>query len=169
MNYISPKLLFVLIILFPLLALAVPDHEDLTGKRYPGGTPPGARRTLDHQFGIIQLPISARAEATGQSTACADRETANISIVDGVLKDSRGRVGCIVANRQFQFDHPPLQHDLLFSGGFSVQKNGLLALGEDDVFYACPCERDGGSKLYDMRVADYCYPVFLEIVKLNQC
>ncbi|CUS10309.1 unnamed protein product [Tuber aestivum] len=166
MHYTSSGLLFVLMLLLPLPILGLPDHKDLTGERYPSGTPPDGRRTLDHQFGIIQLPIEARDEASSQSIACIDRDTAIISITDGVLKDSSGRTGCIVANRQFLFDHPPLQHDLLFSGGFSVGKNGLLALGKDDVFYACPSEREGYSKLYDMRIADYCRPVLLEIVKL---
>ena len=70
-----------------------------------------------------------------------------MSLTDGVLKDLKGRTGCIVANRQFQFDDPPLQHDLLFSGGFSVGENGILALGQDDVFYACPI---GGG--------EFCFP-----------
>ncbi|PWW76953.1 hypothetical protein C7212DRAFT_294379 [Tuber magnatum] len=169
MHCISSKLLFMLMLPSPLPILGLPDHKDLTGERYPGGTPPNSRRTLDYQFGIIQLPIGERDGASGQNTACTDRDTAIISITDGVLKDSRGRTGCIVANRQFLFDYPPLQHDVLFSGGFSVGKNGLLALGENDVFYACPSEREGSSKLYDMRIADYCRPVLLEVVKLTRC
>ncbi|KAG0635667.1 hypothetical protein HOY80DRAFT_1024937 [Tuber brumale] len=118
MHPISSKLPFTLSILFPLLALGLPDHKDLTGERYPGGTPPNSRRTLYQQFGIIQLTVEARAQASGQRTACADHDSAIISITDGVLKDSRGRTGCIVANRQFQSGHLPFQHDLLGGMGF---------------------------------------------------
>ena len=147
MHQISSKLLFIPILLFPPLSPGLPDHKDLTRERYPGGTPPDSRRTLDYQFGIVQLPIGARADASGQSTACADSAAAIVPLADGVTNDSRGRTGCIVANRQFQFDYPPLNHDLLFSEGFSVEKNGILALGQDDVFYACPCER-----------GEFCFP-----------
>ena len=57
------------------------------------------------------------------------------------------RTGCIAANRQFRFYYPPFQHDLLFSGGFSVRENGILALGQDDVFYGCLSEE-----------GEFCFP-----------
>ncbi|PUU80704.1 hypothetical protein B9Z19DRAFT_974017, partial [Tuber borchii] len=99
--------------------------------------------------------------------ACAGRKTSIMSLADGVLKDSKGRTGCIAANRQFRFYYQPLQRDVLFSGGFSVRENGVLALGQDDVFYGCPCEEVW--KPYDMRIADNCHPILQEIGKLIQC
>lgn len=54
-----------------------------------------------------------------------------------VLTDSLGRIGSIVANRQFQFDGPPAQAGAIYTGGWSVCADGVLALGSSKQFYQC--------------------------------
>lgn len=58
-------------------------------------------------------------------------------LANGVLIDSLGRIGSIVANRQFQFDGPPAQAGAIYTGGWSVCPDGLLALGSSKTFYQC--------------------------------
>lgn len=80
----------------------------------------------------------------------------------GVLTDSDGRIGGIVANRQFQFDGPPSQAGTIYNAGFSVCSNGSLALGGSAIFYQCVS--GGMSNLYDESVAAQCNQVLLNIV-----
>ncbi|KAI3402290.1 hypothetical protein KGF56_004860 [Candida oxycetoniae] len=66
-----------------------------------------------------------------------------------ILKDSKGRIGSIVANHQFQFDKPT-QPDALFTKGFSIvweDKNWLLAL-------------NGKTTFWDSALNDYLYKVY---------
>lgn len=57
-----------------------------------------------------------------------------MSLHDSILTDSQGRIGAIVANRQFQFDGPPPQEGTIYAAGWSIY-NGLLALGNQTDFY----------------------------------
>jgi hypothetical protein len=56
---------------------------------------------------------------------------------NSVLTDSKGRIGGIVANHQFQFDGPPSQAGTIYNSGWSVCTNGSLALGPSAIFYQC--------------------------------
>jgi hypothetical protein len=56
---------------------------------------------------------------------------------NSVLTDSKGRIGGIVANHQFQFDGPPSQAGTIYNSGWSVCSNGSLALGPSAIFYQC--------------------------------
>ncbi|CAI4541596.1 AIG_G0028420.mRNA.1.CDS.1 [Saccharomyces cerevisiae] len=99
--------------------------------------------------------------------ACKSSGTLAITLQGGVLIDSNGRIGSIVANRQFQFDGPPPQAGAIYAGGWSITKHGTLAIGDNDVFYQCL----SGTfyNLYDQSIGGQCNPVHLQTVGLVDC
>ena len=86
---------------------------------------------------------------------------------DGVLTDIKGRIGSIVANRQFQFDGPPPQAGAIYAGGWSITPEGNLALGNDDVFYQCLS--GDFYNLYDEKIGGQCHPIHLQAIDLVNC
>ncbi|SCV01746.1 LAMI_0G13454g1_1 [Lachancea mirantina] len=113
---------------------------------------------------------SASASSTGitiNAVSCSSDGTLEMSLENGILKDNKGRIGSIVANRQFQFDGPPPQAGAIYAAGWSITPDGNLAIGDNDVFYKCL----SGSfyNLYDQSIGGQCSPVHLEIVKLISC
>jgi hypothetical protein len=60
-----------------------------------------------------------------------------MALKNGVLLDKQGKIGSIVANRQFQFDGPPAQAGAVYTGGWSVCDDNLLALGPSKNFFMC--------------------------------
>ncbi|GMG39089.1 unnamed protein product [Ambrosiozyma monospora] len=99
------------------------------------------------------------------SSCYADGDLA-ITLEDGVLKDAKGRLGAIVANRQFQFDGPPPQAGSIYAGGWSITPEGNLALGDSDIFYQCLS--GNFYNLYDEDIADQCTEVQLQVVELDK-
>ncbi|MCJ1401748.1 hypothetical protein MMC11_004965 [Xylographa trunciseda] len=101
-----------------------------------------------------------------QIVACATNGTLELTLANGILKDSHGRTGYIASNFQFQFDDPP-QAGAIFTAGFSVCANGSLALGGSNVFYQCL----SGSfyNLYNQNWAPQCSPVTIETLMLINC
>jgi len=97
-----------------------------------------------------------------QSTTCASDGTLVATLKGGVLTDAKGRIGEIVANRQFQFDGPPAQTGSIYTGGFSVCNNGSLAIGGQNIFYQCL----SGSfyNLYDQSTGAQCEQVLIDII-----
>lgn len=85
-----------------------------------------------------------------------------ITLKNGVLTDSEGRIGDIVANDQFQFDPAPGQPDAKYTSGFCLTSQGYLSVGGDDTFYKCL----SGTfyNLYDENVAAQCSPVYIEAI-----
>ena len=51
--------------------------------------------------------------------SCFASDTLQLHLEDGVLYDSHGRIGSIVANHQFQFDGPPPQAGAIYARGWS--------------------------------------------------
>ncbi len=81
---------------------------------------------------------------------------------NGVLTDSQGRTGSIVANRQFQFDGPA-QAGALYTSGFAVcSPSKHLALGDSTVFYQC--SSGNFFNIYDEAIAKQCQPVYIEVI-----
>lgn len=113
---------------------AVPQgvYETIT----PHGAPPAdCATTYGTLFGVVAyegLPRTAKMTRT-----CIAPGSLAMRLVNGVLIDSLGRIGCIVANRQFQFDGPPAQAGAIYTGGWSVCADGVLALGSSKKFYQC--------------------------------
>ncbi|GCE97037.1 hypothetical protein ZYGM_002342 [Zygosaccharomyces mellis] len=101
----------------------------------------------------------------GQS--CKNEGSLSANLKNGVLTDSKGRVGSIVANHQFQFDGPPPQAGAIYAAGWSITPEGNLALGDNDVFYQCLS--GNFYNLYDKSIGSQCQPIHLEAVDLIDC
>ena len=97
---------------------------------------------------------------------CAAPNTLTMTLSDGELRDSHGRVGAIVANHQFQFDGPPPQAGTIYASGWSIYE-GVLALGSNTKFYQC--QSGDFYNLYDEPLGDYCEPVQLEVLEFVDC
>ncbi|AGO12249.1 AaceriAEL111Cp [[Ashbya] aceris (nom. inval.)] len=101
------------------------------------------------------------------AVSCRSEGTLELTLKDGVLYDGAGRIGAIVANRQFQFDGPPPQAGTIYAKGWSITQDGNLALGDSDIFYQCL----SGSfyNLYDENIAPQCSPIKLQAIDLVSC
>lgn len=76
----------------------------------------------------------------------------------GIFKDSVGRIGSIVANRQFQFDNPT-QAGAVYTSGWSICPNGSIAVAGNAVFYQCLS--GNFYNLYDRSQGGQCSPVYI--------
>ncbi|KAL7270343.1 hypothetical protein RUND412_006954 [Rhizina undulata] len=84
-----------------------------------------------------------------------------LTLEGGVLKDALGRTGYIADNRQLQFDDPP-QSGAIYTAGFGACADGTLALGGNNVFYACGSS--DFTNLYDQPIfPDNCHAVHIEL------
>lgn len=99
------------------------------------GALPGCVTTYAPLFGVIAFEGPPR--ETEILRSCIEPTGLAMRLVNGVLVDSLGRIGSIVANRQFQFDGPPAQAGAIYTGGWSVCADGTLALGDSKKFYQC--------------------------------
>lgn len=120
--------------------------------------------------GQLQASASASAESDDDSdipVACLTTDSLTMTLTKTVLKDGKGRIGAIVANRQFQFDGPPPQAGSIFAAGWSITDDGLLALGNSAVFYQC--KSGDFYNLYDENVAAQCEAVHLSVIDLVDC
>ena len=112
---------------------------------------------------------SCKASATLaiEESSCKNSGTLAMTLKDGVLTDSKGRIGSIVSSRQFQFDGPPPQAGAIYAAGWSITEEGNLALGDSDIFYQCLS--GNFYNLYDEHIAEQCSPIHLEVVSLVEC
>lgn len=76
----------------------------------------------------------------------------------GIFKDSVGRIGSIVANRQFQFDNPT-QAGAVYTSGWSICANGSIAVAGNALFYQCLS--GNFYNLYDRSQGGQCSPVYI--------
>lgn len=88
-----------------------------------------------------------------------------VTLKNGILHDSLGRTGDIVANHQFQFDGPP-QAGSIYTGGWSVCANDSLVLGGSAIFYKCAS--GNFYNLYDISIGDQCIPCYIVIALVTQ-
>lgn len=117
--------------------------------------------------GQIQATATAAASEDGIPEACLTSDSLAMTLESSVLTDLHGRIGAIVANRQFQFDGPPPQAGSIYAAGWSITDDGYLALGDSDVFYQC--QSGDFYNLYDQNIAAQCEPVYLSIIDLVEC
>ncbi|CAI7177394.1 BEM_collapsed_G0029610.mRNA.1.CDS.1 [Saccharomyces cerevisiae] len=123
--------------------------------------------------GQVQATTATSASAAATSTdpvdavSCKTSGTLEMNLKGGILTDAKGRIGSIVANRQFQFDGPPPQAGAIYAAGWSITPDGNLAIGDNDVFYQCL----SGTfyNLYDEHIGSQCTPVHLEAIDLIDC
>ncbi|SMN22318.1 similar to Saccharomyces cerevisiae YKL164C PIR1 O-glycosylated protein required for cell wall stability [Maudiozyma saulgeensis] len=104
-------------------------------------------------------PVSAQ--------ACKNNGTLSMTLKEGILVDGKGRIGSIVANRQFQFDGPPPQAGAIYAAGWSMTPEGNLAIGDNDIFYQCLS--GNFYNLYDEHIGSQCTPVHLSAIDLVDC
>ncbi|BAO40908.1 cell wall mannoprotein HSP150 [Kluyveromyces marxianus DMKU3-1042] len=129
--------------------------------------------------GQVQATTSSGAPAASGSAApanpndpvkaqsCKTNGTLSMTLKGAVLTDGKGRIGSIVANRQFQFDGPPPQAGAIYAKGWSLTPDGNLAIGNSDIFYQCLS--GGFYNLYDESIGDQCKPVNLQAIDLVSC
>ena len=129
-------------------------------------TASGASQISDGQVQATGAP-AANGSSSAIPQACSTENSLIMSLKKSMLTDSHGRVGAIVANRQFQFDGPPPQAGSIYAAGWSITKDGNLALGDSDKFYQCAS--GDFYNLYDQNVAHQCAEVKLSIIDLISC
>jgi hypothetical protein len=104
----------------------------------PGGTPAGCATTVPYKFTLAPrdtgIPLS---RGSPMIEICESASKAGMTLRNGVLLDKQGKIGSIVANRQFQFDGPPAQAGAIYTGGWSVCDDTMLALGSSKQFFKC--------------------------------
>ncbi|KAM3551715.1 hypothetical protein MY1884_007587 [Beauveria asiatica] len=146
---------------FAATVAAVPQGAP-SGLKPEGSAPEGCTGTYNGKFEISIFKLAGSSKRSIEKRDCSGDKALVMDLKDGVLTDSKGRIGSIVSNYQFQFDGPPAQAGALYTAGFSTCQNGSLAIGPSTVFYQC---RSGGFyNLYDRHWAEQCEPV--EIVAM---
>ena len=98
---------------------------------------------------------------------CKSSGTLEMNLKGGILTDGKGRIGSIVANRQFQFDGPPPQAGAIYAAGWSITPEGNLAIGDQDTFYQCLS--GNFYNLYDEHIGTQCNAVHLQAIDLLNC
>ncbi|KAK1471059.1 covalently-linked cell wall protein [Colletotrichum cuscutae] len=123
----------------------------------PSASPPaGCSTSYTGNFGLTVVELGKR--SLDKRGSCTGTGSLDLTLKDGVLTDSQGRTGSIVANYQFQFDGPA-QAGAIYTSGFSVCSNGSLALGGSTTFYRCLS--GDFYNLYDRHWAEQCSPIHL--------
>ena len=60
----------------------------------------------------------SKAVGTENGETCLKSDSLSVTLKDGVLRDSKDRIGAIVAGHQFQFDGPPPQAGTIYAAGW---------------------------------------------------
>jgi hypothetical protein len=117
-------------------------------------------------LGKVNRDVNAASSPTTGIAACSSPGTLELTLIDGVLTDSKGRTGYIASNYQFQFDSPP-QAGAMITTGFSSCADETLALGGSTTFWQC---RSGDFyNIYDRNWAPQCNAIHLNMAKLVNC
>ncbi|OWP03203.1 hypothetical protein B2J93_7149 [Marssonina coronariae] len=129
--------------------------------------PAGCSTSYEGDFQITILNgssiITKRDLGERAASTCGQEGYLTATLKDGNLIDNKGRIGSIVANRQFQFDGPPAQSGAVYTNGWSVCSNGSLATSAGStLFYSC--KSGEFANLYDESVAEYCLPVYIDVI-----
>ncbi|QLL31492.1 hypothetical protein HG536_0B03550 [Torulaspora globosa] len=128
-------------------------------------TTSGASQVSDGQ---VQATGSSSSSSNAvKAVSCKNDGTLQMTLKGGILTDGKGRIGSIVANRQFQFDGPPPQAGAIYAAGWSITPAGNLAIGDEDTFYQCLS--GNFYNLYDQSLGEQCHPVHLEVINLVDC
>ncbi|KAG0691413.1 hypothetical protein C6P40_000030 [Pichia californica] len=125
-----------------------------------------ASTTLSTVTSSTSSDAPAPTDDSGYPVSCLTNSSLAMTLSGSILTDANGRVGSIVANRQFQFDGPPPQAGALYAAGWSID-DGNLAIGNTSVFYQCLS--GNFYNLYDENIGSECYPVYLKVIDLIKC
>ncbi|CAH6719592.1 cell wall mannoprotein Pir3p [[Candida] jaroonii] len=145
--------------------------------------------------GQIQATSAANDDGDAFTATCVAKDSLLLQLKDGILTDSQGRIGSIVANRQFQFDGPPPQAGAIYAAGWAVvpidyveddttkeeadnnakgttrkvkrEAGYKLALGKQTTFYQCLS--GDFYNLYDESIGGQCSEVEFVLLKALDC
>ncbi|KAI6084166.1 hypothetical protein F4821DRAFT_243373 [Hypoxylon rubiginosum] len=150
---------FALISALAGIAVAAPQPQGVTDKLTPtAAAPAGCTGSFDGNFEITVAEVTEKRSVSQpeKRAECGSEGVLVLSLKDGTTLDAQKRTGYIASNYQFQFD-APAQAGALFTSGFSVCENNILALGDSTTFYRCL----SGTfyNLYDRNWAPQCEPV----------
>lgn len=149
-----------------VMAQAVTDKISPPGQKAPAGcvaTAPGRFEiTVIAATDIPKRDLPpARFSRLQKRKECGNEGVLVMSLKDSVAKDALDRTAYIASNFQFQFDGPP-QAGAIYTAGFSLCPNGLLALGNSTQFWQC---KSGDFwNLYDRHWAAQCDPVVFKAI-----
>ncbi|KAH7371035.1 hypothetical protein BKA66DRAFT_192558 [Pyrenochaeta sp. MPI-SDFR-AT-0127] len=148
---------FVAPLFFAATSLAQAVEEGIAPS---SGPPDGCQTTVDGTFeiGTLENPTLKHKRETAQEAADG---ALHCTLKDGILHDQYERTGSVVANRQFQFDGPP-QAGAIYTGGFSVCKNGSLAIGGTTRWWRCMSGAFGN--LYDEYIGGQCHEIRIQAI-----
>jgi hypothetical protein len=143
----------------------------------------------DGQVQATGGPSDAGTGKTGIAETCVADDALTLTLNGGVLHDAKGRIGAIVANRQFQFDGPPPQAGTIYAGGWSIvpasyvedlttqeaaekgkrdhAEGYKLAIGKQTTFYKCLS--GDFYNLYDQSIGGQCLAIEIEILRVVSC
>lgn len=132
--------------------------QGVTDKLTPtGAAPAGCTGSFDGKFEITVAKVTKEKRSIPEKRAtCGSEGTLVVTLEDGTALDGQGRTGYIASNYQFQFD-APAQAGALFTSGFSVCEDNIVALGSSKTFYQCLS--GDFYNLYDRTWAPQCEPV----------
>ncbi|KAK6957203.1 hypothetical protein Daesc_002489 [Daldinia eschscholtzii] len=150
---------FTLAFISALLGTAIAAPQGVTDKLTPtGAAPAGCTGTFDGKFEISVAEITEKRSISQpqKRTECGNDGILVLTLKDGSTFDAKDRTGYIASNYQFQFD-APAQAGALYTSGFSVCDNNILALGDSKTFYRCLS--GNFYNLYDRDWAPQCSPV----------
>ncbi|KAI1131118.1 hypothetical protein F5Y10DRAFT_90110 [Nemania abortiva] len=141
-----------------LLGLVVAVPQGVTEVLTPtGAAPAGCTGTFDGKFEISVAKVTKEKRSLPEKRAeCGSEGILVATLQDGSIKDAQSRTGYIASNYQFQFDGPP-QAGALFTSGFSLCEDNIMALGSSKTFYQCLS--GNFYNLYDRTWAAQCEPV----------
>ncbi|KAI5793300.1 hypothetical protein EDC01DRAFT_728378 [Geopyxis carbonaria] len=123
--------------------------------------PPGCVQDFDGRFTVYITPEVP----SGPEYMYDDERQVAMTLENGIMLDRWGRIGCIVANRQFQFDGPPAQAGAIYTAGWAYcPDEKILTLGGQKLFWAC--NSGGFANLYDQTLGSHCWEGYLEVSKL---
>lgn len=128
-------------------------------------SPPGCSPSYSGEFQITVVKPNSVRKLAARSNTCGQDGYLTLKLENGQLIDSKGRLGYIASNYQFQFDGPP-QENADSVGGYSACNNGSLALRESDVFYQCLS--GDFYNLYDRPWAPQCSPILIDLLPCGQ-
>jgi len=152
-----------------LAAASIVSAQGVSSKISPTAAAPASCSTdyaSSFEITVVLPPVVGKRDvapaAIEKRDACASDGTLVANLKGSVLTDAKGRIGAIVANRQFQFDGPPAQTGSIFTAGWSVCSNGSLALGGSSIFYQCL----SGTfyNLYDQNAGALCQQVLINVI-----
>ncbi|KAI1112254.1 hypothetical protein F5Y14DRAFT_277330 [Nemania sp. NC0429] len=148
----------ILVLAWALLGVVMAVPQGVTEKLTPTGVAPaGCTGSFDGKFEISVAKVTKEKRSITEKRAeCGAEGILVVTLQDGSTYDAQGRTGYIASNYQFQFDKPA-QAGALFTSGFSLCEDNIMALGSSKTFYQCL----SGSfyNLYDRTWAAQCEPV----------